>query len=84
MSVFEDLRNGVSYDIRNERYQEEVHGEMDRCRQLCFEINATPPENKEKIVEMENILLHGQMKDGTFFTPPFQIDLANRDFYGKP
>lgn len=50
---------------------------MDRSRQLCFEINSTAPNDKEKIVELENELLDGQMKDGTFFTPPFQVDLAD-------
>ena len=34
MSVFEDLRNGKPYDIRDEVYLKEAHGEMDRCRRL--------------------------------------------------
>ena len=32
---------------------------------------------------LENELLCGQMKDGNFFTLPFQIDCANRVFLGK-
>lgn len=83
MSVFEELQNGVSYDIRNEQYQKEVHGEIDRCRQLCFEINQTAPDHKERIMELENELLDGQIQEGTYFTPPFQIDCANRVFLGK-
>ena len=77
MNVFERLHSGEAIDIRDEDYQREAHGEMDRCRQLCFEINSTSPTEKEKIIGLENELLAGQMKDGTFFTPPFQVDLAN-------
>lgn len=40
MNVFERLHNGEAIDIRDEDYQREAHGEMDRCRQLCFEINC--------------------------------------------
>ena len=39
--------------------------------------------HKERIVALENELLDGQMKDGTFFTPPFQVDLANCLKLGK-
>ena len=28
MTVFEELREGKSYDIRDEKYQREAHGEM--------------------------------------------------------
>jgi len=83
MNVIERLHSGEAIDIRDEDYQREAHGEMDRCRQLCFEINATPPKDREKNVELENELLDGQMKDGTFFTPPFQVDLANCLKLGK-
>ena len=83
MNVFERLHSGEKIDIRDEDYQREAHGEMDRCRQLCYEINSTPPKDKERIVALENELLDGQMKDGTFFTPPFQVDLANCLKLGK-
>ncbi len=43
MSVFENLRNGKSYDIRDEQYLKETHGEMDRCRHLCWKINNIDP-----------------------------------------
>ena len=82
MSIFEDLRNGQSMDIRDEQYQKEVHGEINRCRHLCYEINATDPDNRERIMELENELLHGQMQNGTFFTPPFQIDCASEVHLG--
>ena len=45
MNVFERLHSGEAIDIRDEDYQREAHGEMDRCRQLCFEINSTPPKD---------------------------------------
>lgn len=83
MSIFDELRNGRSVDIREEQYQREAHGEMDRCRHLCHQINSTDPNEKQKIMELENELLHGQMQDGTFFTPPFQIDCANCVHLGK-
>lgn len=82
MNVFEDLRSGASYDIRDADYRDQVHGEIDRCRHLCWKINRTDPAEKEQIVALENELLHDQMHDGTFFTPPFQIDCANRVFLG--
>ena len=31
MNVFEEMRQGKAYDIRNKDYQEQVHGELDRC-----------------------------------------------------
>ena len=40
MNVFERLHSGEAIDIRDEDYQREAHGEMDRCRQLYFEISA--------------------------------------------
>lgn len=83
MNVFERLHQGEAIDIRDEDYQREVHGEMDRCRQLCFEINNTAPSEREAIVQKENELFRGQMKEGTFFTPPFQVDLANCMTLGK-
>ena len=83
MNVFENLRSGTAYDIRDTEYQEQVHGEIDRCDHLCWKINTTDPAEKDKILELENELLNGQMKDGTFFTPPFHIDCANRVFLGK-
>ena len=83
MSVFEDLRNGIPYDIRDEKYHKEAHGEMDRCRHICYKINSTDPNEKERIIELENELLNDQMKDCTYFTPPFQVDVACRMFLGK-
>ncbi|KZL38864.1 DapH/DapD/GlmU-related protein [Secundilactobacillus collinoides] len=83
MSVFDDLRNGQSYDIRNEDYQREVHGEIDRCDHICWEISQTDPADKDKLVALENELMGGQMKDGTFFTPPMNIDCASNVHVGK-
>ena len=83
MNVFERLHNGEGIDIRDEDYQKEVHGEMDRCRELCFRINNTSPSEKNKIYELENELMDGRMQEGTFFTPPFQVDVANCLKLGK-
>ena len=79
MTVFEELRSGISYDIRDEKYQREAHGEMDRCRHICWQINSTDPADRERIMQLEHELLNGQMTagNGNFFTPPFQIDCAN-------
>lgn len=82
MTVFEELREGKPYDIRDEKYILEAHGEMDRCRHLCWEINMTDPSDKERVLELENELL-GHLKKGTFLTPPFQIDIACRLFLGE-
>ena len=76
MTVFEELRKGKSYDIRDEKYQREVHGEISRCRHLCWQINSTDPNDMEQVMQLENELLGG-LRAGTFFTPPFQMDCAN-------
>lgn len=34
MSVFEDLRNGKPYDVRDEQYKKEAHGEFNYS--LCW------------------------------------------------
>lgn len=83
MTVFEELRSGKSYDIRDEKYQKEVHGEIDRCDHLCYQINTTDPVDKKKVSALENELLGGQIKDGTFITPPLHIDCANSVHLGK-
>lgn len=83
MGVFEDLKNGKSYNIKDENYQREVHGEIDRCDHLCFEINSTDPVEKAQLVKLENELLNNQMHDGTYFTPPMHIDCANAVQLGK-
>ena len=82
MSVFDDLYNGQSYDIRDPQYLKEAHGEMARCRHLCWQINATDPAEREKIMRLEGELLNG-LEEGTFLTPPFQIDIGCRLRLGK-
>ena len=64
-TVFEELRNGDHYDIRDEKYQKEVHGEIDRCRHLCWEINNLDPDNKDEIIKKEHELV-ADMQDGAF------------------
>jgi len=83
VSIFEELRAGRSVDIRNAQYQKEVHGEIDRCNDICHDINATRPSDRARVVALENELLQGQMHDGTFFTPPMYIDCGNRVNLGK-
>ncbi|ANK63024.1 DapH/DapD/GlmU-related protein [Loigolactobacillus backii] len=83
MSVFADLQNGQTYDIRDADYQSEVHGEIDRCDHICFEINNTDPVNKTRLVGLENELLANQMQNGTYFTPPMHIDCANSVHLGE-
>lgn len=83
MSVFEDLRKGESYDIRDPQYQKEVHGEIDRCDHLCWEINTTDPSDKEKLNKLEDELFQGTQQKGAYLTPPLHIDCANRVRLGK-
>ena len=83
MTVFEELRSGKPYDIRDEKYREEVHGEIARCRHLCYVINNTDPDEREKIAELENELFGVKLQEGTFFIPPFQIDCACNVHLGK-
>ena len=83
MNVFEKLRRGESYDVRDEEYLREAHGEFDRCRHLCWQINSTDPADQAEIIELERELFNGRLEEGTFLTPPFQIDAACRVFLGK-
>ena len=66
MSVFEDLRNGKSYDILDELYIKEAHSEMARCRHLCWEIDNTDPNDSGKIITLERELFNGDLKQGSF------------------
>ncbi|MBR4195529.1 MAG: hypothetical protein IKQ95_02310 [Synergistaceae bacterium] len=75
MSVFDDLRNGIPYDIRDPEYLREAHGEMSRCRNLCWRINSTNPDDRDSILTLERELFGG-LPEGTFITPPFQVDIA--------
>lgn len=81
-NVFEELRAGVPYHILDPDYREQAHGEMKRCRHLCWKIGQTDPDEAETIAALEQELL-GPMKKGTFLTPPFQIDVACRLFLGE-
>lgn len=83
MSVFEDFVNGASYDIRDPEYRREVHGEIDRCDHICWEINTTDPADKERIRELEKELFNGTAGEGTFLTPPVHIDCGCRVRLGK-
>lgn len=83
MSVFEDLKNGKSYDIRDKEYQKEVHGEIDRCDHLCWKINTTDPSEKEEIRNLEKELFNHTAGEGTFITSPLHIDCANSVHLGK-
>lgn len=82
MSVFDDLQSGKSYDIRDPEYLREAHGEMKRCRHLCWKINQTDPDNRDEIITLERELFCG-LPEGTFLTPPFQVDIACRMMLGK-
>lgn len=82
-NVFEEMRQGKSYNIHDADYQEQVHGEINRARHLNFLINQTDPDNQDQINQLEKQLLTSGMPEGTYLTPPFQIDCANRVFLGK-
>lgn len=81
-TVFEELRNGAHYDIRDAKYQEEVHSEIDRCRHICWEINNIDPNDREELKAKEHKLI-ADMQEGAFLTPPIQIDCANCVHLGK-
>lgn len=83
MSVFEELHAGNSYDIRDSKYQEEVHGEIDRCNHICYLLNTTDPDDKDTIWSLERELFKNSAIERTFFTPPVHIDCANCVQLGK-
>ena len=59
MNVFENLRLGKAYDVRDAQYLQTAHKEFDRCRHLCWLINSTDPLEKNKLVELERELFTG-------------------------
>ena len=71
------------YDIRDAAYQEQVHGEIDRCNYLCQQINQCDTRKKDEIRAMEQELVGGQLAEGTYLTPPLQIDCGSRVILGK-
>lgn len=83
MGVFENMRQGQSYNIKDPDYLREVHGEIDRASHINFEINHTDPTDKEQINQLEHELLTSGLPEGSFLTPPFQVDCASRLFLGK-
>lgn len=83
MSVFEDLRNGKPYDVRDEQYKKEAHSEFKRCRHICHAINATDPDEQEKITALEMELFEDDLPENSFLTPPVQIDCAKCFHIGK-
>lgn len=83
MNVFEEMRQGKAYDIYNEDYQQQVHSEIGRCSHLCQQINQCDTRDREAIQRKEKELLDGRLEEGTYLTPPLQIDCGNRVFLGK-
>ena len=53
INVFEEMRKGAAYDIRQEDYVEQVHSELNRCASLCQKINATDVNDKDSILKKE-------------------------------
>lgn len=83
MNVFEKLQNGMAVDIRNDDYQREVHGEIDRCDHICWQIRLTDPMDKERIRVLEAELFNNTQGEGTFLTPPVFIDCASQVHLGR-
>lgn len=83
MNIFEEMRGGEHYDIRDPKYQAEARSEMRRCGSICHKINATDPMETEKIIALEKELLDGRLEKGTFLMPPLQIDCGSRVSLGK-
>lgn len=83
MTVFDRLHQGEHIDIRDADYQREAHGEIDRCDHLCWQLRQTDPAAKQRLVELENELFNGQIKDGTYLTPPMSVDCASQVTLGK-
>jgi len=76
--MFEEMRKGKSYDIRDESYQKEVHGEIARCDHLCWQIRQADPAEVETILSLEKELFQNTQGNSTLLTPPFAIDCGSQ------
>ena len=83
MNVFETIQSGEPYDIRQEDYQKEVHGEIDRCDHICWQIRMTDPRDQEKLKGLEDELFGNTQGTGTFITPPMFIDCGSEVHLGN-
>jgi len=83
MSVFEIIQSGIPYDIRNQDYQAEVHGEIDRSDRICWQIRKIDPIKKDRIRELETQLFCGKREESSFLTPPFFIDCGSQVHLGR-
>lgn len=83
MNVFETIQSGGQYDISQENYQKEVHGEIERCDHICWQIRMTDPKDKKRLLELENELFNNSQGEGTFITPPMFIDCASQVHLGN-
>ena len=78
MSVFEELHHGIPYDIRDPKYQEEVHREIGRCDHICWQIRQSDPADRKRLIELEKELFQDTQGTGSYLTPPFFIDCASQ------
>jgi acetyltransferase-like isoleucine patch superfamily enzyme len=83
MSVFEEIQSGKPYDIRQEDYQKEVHGEISRCEHICWQLRMTDPKDRNRLLELEKELFNHAQGEGTFLTPPMFIDCGSEVHLGK-
>ena len=73
-----NLPGDVTGSHREPEYQKEVHGEIRRCDHICWKILQTDPLETERIIGLEKELFLDTQGEGTFLTPPFNIDCASR------
>jgi acetyltransferase-like isoleucine patch superfamily enzyme len=83
LSVFKQIQNGESFDIYQEDYQREVHGEITRCDHICWELRMTDPSDRERLRILEKKLFNGTSGEGSFIAPPMFIDCASQVHIGK-
>jgi acetyltransferase-like isoleucine patch superfamily enzyme len=83
LNVFEQIQKGEPYDIRQEDYQRDVHGEIGRCDHICWELRMTDPSDRERLLDLETELFNGTQGECTFITPPMFIDCASQVHLGN-
>lgn len=83
MDIFDCLKSGEEVDLMSEEYQPAVE-EMNRSRELCFDLNQMHPTDLENIHKKEEeLFLEEGLDASSHIETPVQIDYGRQVKIGK-